>query len=229
MTETVTRSGTGETRRGRPRFPGMRVGLGGGLVLLLSALGLSYILGVGDPAEQSSADTVEASLTIPAFSRSTTSNPQSGRPAAASGTEKLPNSNTSPEKGTGTAPASSGATRDDVYRRLLVGKWETERSGHRELTVRADGTATMVVRLTGVNAVLFGKKLTFWIKWTVQDGKLVFSTTGGEPASRIKVITVMYGTNRTQQIRSLTKNRLLLIDEEGDPDHDYRRIAANGN
>jgi len=199
--------------------------LGGGLALLLVGAILVYLSHVVGPAERSLTKTAEASLTGPTLPRDSKSVDSMAvrRTEAKMGvapSTKAPNTAGSPPQ------ILSGAARDEAYRRLLVGKWETERSGHREMTVRADGTATMVVRLDGVNAMLFGKKLTFWLKWSIQDGKLAFETTGGEPASRIKVITVMYGTNRVQRIRSLTKIRLLLIDEEGDPDHDYRRVAA---
>jgi len=227
MAETVTPSEVEESRTVRARLPGKRVRLTGGLAVLFSGLVLVYVFGAGEPTDRTSTEPAEASLTVPVSLRSTA--PESDRPPVAGRSEKPAESKTSSGKSAAATPALSGVARDEAYRRLVIGKWETERSGHRELTVRPDGTATMIVQLTGFNAVLFGKKLTFWIQWTIQDGKLAFSTTGGEPASRIKVITVMYGTNRTQQIRSLTKDRLLLIDEEGDPDHDCRRVVASTN
>jgi len=225
MADTETRFEAEESGTVRARLSGKRVRLTGGFVVLFSGLALVYVFGAGETAERSSTEPAEASVRVPVSLRSST--PDSGRLPVTDTTRKPAVTKTSAGKSPAATPALAGVARDEAYRKFVIGKWETERSGHRELTVLPDGTATMIVRLTGFNAVLFGKKLTFWIKWTIENGKLAFTTTGGEPASRIKLITVMYGTNRTQQIRSLTKDQLLLIDEDGDPDHDYRRIAEN--
>ena len=41
-------------------------------------------------------------------------------------------------------------------RRLVVGTWEDHYQGKRTMTLQSDGTGTMVVELTGVNAFLMG-------------------------------------------------------------------------
>lgn len=109
---------------------------------------------------------------------------------------------------------------------LLLGKWTQQRTGTRNLTVREDGTATMIVILDSPYNYVFGDKITLYIDWTLKDGRLIFKTNGGKPATQIKVLTKMFGSERDQPILELTSQRLLLKDgDEGEPNHDWKRVT----
>jgi hypothetical protein len=109
---------------------------------------------------------------------------------------------------------------------LLVGKWTQQRTGTRNLTIRDDGTATMIVILDSPYNYVFGDKITLNIDWTLKDGRLIFKTNGGKPATQIKVLTKMFGSERDQPILELTSKRLLLKDgDEGEPNHDWTRVT----
>ena len=108
-------------------------------------------------------------------------------------------------------------------RRLLVGVWEDDYKGKRVLTVRNDGTATMIVELSGLIA-LFAAKLQFEETWTIDDGHLTMKVTSGEPAARVNLILKTMGDSTRQRILELTESRLRLLDENGETEYDWRRI-----
>jgi len=115
-------------------------------------------------------------------------------------------------------------TRDEQYRQLVVGTWEDEYKGKRTLTIREDGTATMVVELAGLTAALYAPRLQFEMSWSIKDGHLKKQTTGGEPAEKVKLILKMMGDRVNEQILELTEDRLLLLDEDGKTKYDWRRV-----
>ena len=97
--------------------------------------------------------------------------------------------------------------------------------GHRVLDIQQDGTATIDVTLDGLSALAFGEKLHFDIEWTIEDDRLIFQTTGGEPIDGVKAILAIYGASRTYVIRDITEAKMLL-EEEGQPKTDWDRVGA---
>ena len=109
----------------------------------------------------------------------------------------------------------------------VVGEWKLQRDGERLLKLRADGTATMDVTLTGWQAALFGERMRFDIRWSVEGRELVLETTGGEPTTAVDAVTKIYGVVRRQPILEANTEHLLLQDpDEGEADHDYRRVPS---
>lgn len=116
---------------------------------------------------------------------------------------------------------------DAQRRKLIVGNWQCERKGLRELTVFPDGTAKMKVTLTDwKHKLMFGERMNFEIAWEITDGVLSFQTTGGEPAWAIKAVIQLYGESRQQPILEMSDEKMVLKDvEEGEPDHIYHRVG----
>ena len=112
---------------------------------------------------------------------------------------------------------------DEQYRELVVGIWQDDFKGCRTLTVRADGTATMVVEPDGVNAI-FAARLTFEEEWTIEGGQFRQKAIGGRPETRVSLILKTMGTESEQKILELTKDRLLLLDADGKTQYDWRRM-----
>src|SRR5690242_3212967 len=77
---------------------------------------------------------------------------------------------------------------EEKERRKLLGIWQDDYQGKRTMTVNEDGTATMAVELKNPNAILFGPKLRFDMKWSLDGKKFIKKTTGGEPAEKVNVI-----------------------------------------
>lgn len=120
--------------------------------------------------------------------------------------------------------AKAGPVSDEHYRALVVGTWEDDYQGHRTLTIRNDGTATMIVEPEGLAAMLYAKRMTFAEEWEIESGHLRLKAVGGEPESRVHLILQAMGDVSEQKILQLTKDRMLLLDADGTTEFDWRRI-----
>lgn len=109
-------------------------------------------------------------------------------------------------------------------RRLLPGVWQDEYKGKRTMTLKADGTGTMDVELSGVQASLFAAKLHFDMKWSLNGDKLVKTTVGGEPAKKVNLILKLMGDTAEDKILEITDDRLLLLDKDGTTEYDWKRV-----
>lgn len=133
---------------------------------------------------------------------------------------------TQPHAGSTEPPQAVDSLSDEELSRRLVGHWESERGGKRELVVHADGTAHMDVTITTYHKMLFGERVEFDGRWSIQDGELHFETTGGKPQWSVKAVTSVYGKSRVHPILKLTEDELVLKDDkDGEPNHEYRRVS----
>ena len=95
------------------------------------------------------------------------------------------------------------------------------------MTLREDGTGTMVVEPSGLGAA-FASKLTFEMVWSVYDGRMKKRTLTGEPAGRVKLILKMKGDRVDEPILELTEDRLVLLDKDGKTKYNWRRKRDEG-
>jgi hypothetical protein len=122
-----------------------------------------------------------------------------------------------------TAPAES---EEGKTLRRLLGNWQDHYKGKRTMTLKEDGTGTMLCELSGVQATLFAAKLRFDMRWSL-DGKILKKTTvGGEPKEKVNLILNMMGNTAAETIQELTDDRLLLLDKDGKTQYDWKRIKA---
>ncbi len=126
----------------------------------------------------------------------------------------------SPEKAT----PKNHLSKDDEFRKLVVGIWQDEYHGKRTLTLREDGTGTMVVELSGLTATLVAPRLTFNMEWSIANGRLKKHSLSGEPAAQVGMILKTMGDTVDEPILELTENRLLLLDHDGKTKYDWRRV-----
>jgi hypothetical protein len=127
--------------------------------------------------------------------------------------------------GTG-ASGIAGRISDERCRALIVGEWQDEYQGKRHLTVRDDGTATMVVEPDGIGKRLFAAKLTFEIQWTLADGRVTLTMLDGEPKSKVQLILKLYGQEAEYKILEFNEKQMLLLDPDGTTRYDWQRPAA---
>lgn len=113
------------------------------------------------------------------------------------------------------ASREKASSEDERIQRALVGTWKGYCYGPRTLTLREDGTATMISEPEGVAATFIASRLEFEIKWTVRDGKVSFETIGGRPEAKVKMVTRLYGSSRTHPILERSENRVVLEDTDG--------------
>ena len=122
-------------------------------------------------------------------------------------------------------PTSNPAPDEDArLRKLVLGTWADEYKGKRTMTIRPDGTATMVVELDGLKAMMFASRLRFDMEWSIETGRLKKRTVGGEPAGRVRLILATMGDRVDEPILELTARRLLLLDADGKTKYDWRRV-----
>jgi hypothetical protein len=117
-------------------------------------------------------------------------------------------------------------SKDEQLRKLVVGTWQDDYEGRRTLTLREDGTGTMVVELSGLKATLVAPRLTFRMEWSVAGGRLRKHSLGGEPAAKVNLILKTMGDTVDEPILELTEDRLLLLDRDGKTKYDWRRVRS---
>jgi hypothetical protein len=115
-------------------------------------------------------------------------------------------------------------SRDENYQRLAVGTWQDFYHGKRTLTLRPDGTATMVVEFTGLKARLFTRRLTLQIVWSIQDGKMHRRTVGGTPADKVEFVNRRAGVQVAEPIVELTQEEMVLLDQNGSQQYRWHRV-----
>lgn len=113
-------------------------------------------------------------------------------------------------------------TPDEEYRKRILGTWQDNYQGKRTMTVRDDGTASMTVNPGGL-AALAGE-MTFEEEWKIENGRLNLHATGGEPRVRVNFILETMGKTVDYRILELTRERMLLEDNDGKTRFDWRRI-----
>jgi hypothetical protein len=106
---------------------------------------------------------------------------------------------------------------------MVVGVWEDDYQGKRTMTLKDDGTGTMIVELSGWRAALSAPRLRFDMVWSVEDGRLKKQTVGGEPEGQVRLILSMMGDRVDEPILELTEDRLVLLDEDGETKYERRR------
>ena len=119
---------------------------------------------------------------------------------------------------------SKPADAESIAHAMLVGVWEDDYQGKRTMTLNADGSGVMVVELSGWRAAMSAPRLTFRMKWAVADGHLKKQTIGGEPKAQVDMILKMMGDHVDERILELTRDRLLLLDQDGKTKYDWRRV-----
>jgi hypothetical protein len=128
------------------------------------------------------------------------------------------------EQGEADKPTPSVADEEPEPHRLIVGTWQDDYQGKRTMTLRPDGTGTMLVELSGINAMIFASRLTFEMVWSMEDGRLKKQTISGKPEGKVRAVLAMMGDKVEEEILELTDERLLVSDDKRQ--YDWRRVPA---
>jgi hypothetical protein len=163
-------------------------------------------------------------LAEPATRLSSTQQPSAAQPAVETNPAPIA---VDPPNLLPTESPSREADFDGRCQRLIVGEWEDEYFGKRHLSVRPDGTATMIVEPSGLGRKLFAERLEFEIEWSIADGRIVMKTLRGEPKSKVTLISRIYGDHADYQILNLDSGQMLLLDGDGKTQYDWRRPLAS--
>jgi hypothetical protein len=123
--------------------------------------------------------------------------------------------------------AGAVETPEAKTRRQLLGTWQDEYRGKRTMTLNGDGTGTMLVELSGLDAILAAPRLHFNMKWSVEGKTLTKKTVSGEPANKVNMILNTMGDTAVEAVLELTDERLLLLDKDGKTEYDWRRMKTD--
>ena len=72
------------------------------------------------------------------------------------------------------------------------------------MTLKVDGTGTMLVELSGLSAMLFADRLRFNWVGSLEQGRLKKQTIGGDPADKVELILKTMGDRVDERILELT-------------------------
>ena len=117
---------------------------------------------------------------------------------------------------------------DDDLRKSILGNWERHSYGKRVLTVKDDGTATMVVTPDGLWSFVIGERVEIEIEWNIENGRVIFDSVRGTPESSFNTITKLFGKHRDRRIVELNDERLVLLNDE-DNRSEWKRVKSNEN
>ncbi len=108
----------------------------------------------------------------------------------------------------------------------LVGQWEQTKSTRKQiLTIKENGTATMVVEPQGFWKTILGNKVTINIEWSLNEAKLTFRTVGGSPENKLEYINQVWGSEFVREINSIEDKMFTLRDDEGDVSQKWIRTS----
>lgn len=109
--------------------------------------------------------------------------------------------------------------------RLLAGTWSRESYGTRSLTIREDGTATMVIRPSTVYALVFGEQIDVEVQWELQDGCVDYKVTSATPSDKFELARSTWGDHWHEKIDRLDEKTLILLGEDGDK-YEWTRMTV---
>jgi len=190
------------------------------ILVVAAAIGWQYLAA---PPRESAGSDPQPSIEAPAPQH----HPPAESPAAAEAVSAVDDEATVDREDSPPPPAVTAEPTDseDQIRRLLPGTWVDDYQGKRTMTLAPDGMGTMVVELSGVSGAVFGSRLTFDMEWSLEEGRLIKRTVGGEPEGKVKTILAMMGDRAEEEIIELTQQRLLVEDLDMQKRFDWRRVT----
>ncbi len=118
-------------------------------------------------------------------------------------------------------PVTPSVERAGLKQRL-VGTWRREFFGEQQLTVRDDGTATVVAWPDGIWRVLLGARLEATFRWSLHGRTVTYHFLSGRPAFKIGVARKLWGDQFEQQVVTADSDHLVLQWADGDVDQWFR-------
>lgn len=105
----------------------------------------------------------------------------------------------------------------------LIGTWHDDYQADRTLTIRADGTATMICQLRGMHR-FFATQLLFEQEWRLEGDRLTFHTVSGVPQKKIDFVVKLKGATTRQIVRQVTDSLLHVYDEGEATEFHWERV-----
>ena len=112
---------------------------------------------------------------------------------------------------------------DDKIRRTLLRVRQDVDQGKPTTTLNEDGSGTMLVQLSGVEAFLFASELRIDMTWSLDRRKLTKKTVGGDAADQVNLVPSTLGDIAHETHLQVTDDRLPAV---GQGRHHEIRLKA---
>lgn len=113
----------------------------------------------------------------------------------------------------------------EVDRSQLLGRWQDQFYGKRILTLKDDGTARMELELDFAGRLLYGKRLEFDLKWSVDGARVVIDILDGKPAKQAKSLMNTWGCRYEYLLDCVENHQVEMRAWDGSSNHVLRRLA----
>ena len=116
----------------------------------------------------------------------------------------------------------------------FAGTYTRDSYGHRVMTVRPDGTATMAVDVDPFYQWMVGPKVTVEIAWELtgepedEQRGVHFASVSGDPPASFEAITKLFGTEADWRIESADDTALTLYDPADEETVVWARVTDGG-
>ena len=90
----------------------------------------------------------------------------------------------------------------------LVGCWKDSFCGQRTLTLKSDGSATMLLELDFTGRLLYGKSLEFDMRWSLDGSTLSFEILTGRPGDAARSAIKLWGEAFEYRLELVDRERL---------------------
>lgn len=102
----------------------------------------------------------------------------------------------------------------------LIGVWQQHKHGERTLRVNADGTATVQVELNMLGALMYGKRMTLQLNWSLDGDVMTQTISSGTPPESVQRLIRDWGNRREYRVIDVSHEHLILSEVGDDGDHD---------
>lgn len=126
------------------------------------------------------------------------------------------------------ATAKDVASTESSIRERLIGTWHDNYRAKRTLTIRPDGTATMICELHGMHR-LFATQLLFEQEWSLEGDQLTLHTLRGEPQKKIDFVVKLKGDVARQRVLEATDSLLRVYDTGEDAEFRWERSSESSS
>lgn len=116
-------------------------------------------------------------------------------------------------------PLSNGSPEVTAPAPVVTGRWVLDQGIRRDITLREDGTASLLVELDLISSLVYGSRLQMELSWEQKDNVLTHTIIHGEPAKNVERLARDFGAKRSYRILLLTESEMVLKDvDESDPE-----------
>jgi len=114
---------------------------------------------------------------------------------------------------------------DNVDPASLIGQWKDSFFGTRTLTLNDDGSAQMVLDLDFAGRLLYGSRLEFEMKWSLEGAVIGIDVVSGKPENSAKSAMKTWGERYVYLLDAVSDDRIEMRDWDGAASYTLKRVS----